>query len=241
MKHIKTFLIFESEGLSKKQLRNKLWHERNPNPTGKIVTPEEVLKLGVPEKIVDMMKSWDLIYKSPYSKSFYSSTDIGWSHKPDNSYRVSDHWNFKTNRNDTIHCKTDKVVPLNNTHFAIGKYSKDKDLYEIILIEPSNKFVNKKVSKLKKLQYFKDFDTLKVRKEFKDKVRSGLIDVEITFKDGKIISGNVLKYTGQEIRVANNGEVIYTENYIKSNNTIKSIDLFENGKKIKDPFILEFD
>lgn len=68
-----------------------------------------------------------------------------------------------------------------------------------------------------------------------------MIDVEITFKDGKIISGKVLKYTGQEIRVVNNGEVVYTENYIKSNNTIKSIDLFENGEKIKDPFILEFD
>jgi hypothetical protein len=61
-----------------------------------IITWENLDKYGVPEKIKMMMKEWSVIKKSPYSDSFYSSTDISWNHKPEGSYRVSDHWNFTT-------------------------------------------------------------------------------------------------------------------------------------------------
>lgn len=37
---------------------------------------------------------WAEISKSPYSDSFYSSKDIDWGHKPEGSYRISNHWSF---------------------------------------------------------------------------------------------------------------------------------------------------
>lgn len=41
----------------------------------------------------NLTKEWS---SSPYSLSFYSSKSISWSHKPINSIRVSNHWNFNT-------------------------------------------------------------------------------------------------------------------------------------------------
>lgn len=76
MKFLKSYQIFESEVKSKTQLRKELWHKNNPNPEGTLLKPEELVSYGVPINIIDIMSEWDVIYKSPYSKSFYSSADI---------------------------------------------------------------------------------------------------------------------------------------------------------------------
>jgi len=235
MRFIKTFKIFESEVLSKRQQKNKEWHERNPDPKGEILTPEEVLKYGVPEKIVNMMRDWDVIYKSPYSKSFYSSDDISWTHKPDNSYRVSDHWNFTTYRTNNLHCKTDKPVP-NNTHYAIGIYDKKLRLYKILDIEETEQFRISKIEKEAKLKYLRDPEVISRKKEFKNSINNGEIFAEIIFKSGHSIFGKVEKYTGFEIRIIDESGKKFSEPYI-GGSSIKNIKLSDKeGNKIEDLF-----
>ena len=51
------------------------------------------------------MSNWDIVSKSPYGMSFYNSNDIDWGYKPENSLRISDHWNFESD--GQIHCPTD--------------------------------------------------------------------------------------------------------------------------------------
>ena len=140
MKYIKLFEKFtddEVKTLSKKELKRLKYHKELTN---KIVSVDELKDYGIPDQIIEMMSSWEVINKSPYSDTFYSSTDIGWNHKPDKYYRVSDHWNFTTQGNK--HCITDESVP-NNTHISIGQYNKDTKTYKIILSLPTEKHIDK--------------------------------------------------------------------------------------------------
>lgn len=64
--------------------------------------------------------------KSPYSESFYDSQDIDWGSKPEDSIRISNHWNFKTG--NELHCET--VDGELSQGWAVGKYTNGK--YTII-------------------------------------------------------------------------------------------------------------
>ena len=211
MKFLKLFEDFESGEevvKTKRQLKNELWHKNNPNPTGKIYQPEELSQFGIPDSIIEMMKEWPIIYKSPYSKSFYSSEDISWEFKPDKSYRVSDHWNFVTNRGPKIHCQTTEPVK-NNTHYSIGQFDE-------------------------KLKYLKDPEVIYRKKLFKDRIKNGEVFAEFTI-DGQDYKGLVDKYTGfgGDIRLKNSkGEVTYTNNYFEPKE-FKLLD--KNGEQIQDP------
>ena len=59
-----------------------------------------------PEKAQQEIESWEVINKSPYSKSVYNTREVGWGYKGTKSLRISDHWNFFS-RGD-FHCKIDK-------------------------------------------------------------------------------------------------------------------------------------
>lgn len=63
--------------------------------------------------------------KSPHSFSFYNSDDISWGYKPENSLRISDHWNFESN--GSLHCETTKGF---TNGWAVGQYKNGK--YEIL-------------------------------------------------------------------------------------------------------------
>ena len=94
----------------------------------------------IPEEIKGMMKNWYVITKSPYSDSFYSSDQIDWSFKPEGSYRVSDHWNFKR-KNGRLHCVTDKEV-IDRQEVCMARF--ENGIYRILArykkpIEPKNK------------------------------------------------------------------------------------------------------
>lgn len=63
-------------------------------------------------KLIEIAEKENLVIScSPYSFSFYAhktNEEITWGYKPQNSYRLSDHWNFESN--DEIHCITkDKI------------------------------------------------------------------------------------------------------------------------------------
>lgn len=54
-------------------------------------------------EIIKEVMSWEVYSKSPYSHSFYNSKDISWGYKPENSLRLSDHWNFRSD--GEVHCE----------------------------------------------------------------------------------------------------------------------------------------
>lgn len=72
--------------------------------------------------IVEELLEWDIINKSPYSDSFYNDKNISWRHKPLNSLRISDHWNFIAQDGD-VHCKTDVEL---YSGWALGKFDGEK-------------------------------------------------------------------------------------------------------------------
>lgn len=235
MKFLKLFEDFESDEVvkSKRQLKNELWHKNNPNPTGTIIKPEELSQFGIPDSIIEMMKEWPIIYKSPYSKSFYSSDDISWESKPDKSYRVSDHWNFVTNRGPKVHCQTTQPVK-NNTHYSIGQFDEKTKKYTIILSELTTDTSKKIKDKEEKLKYLKDPEVIYRKKLFKDRIKNGEVFSEFSI-DGQEYSGLVDKYSGYggDIRLKNDkGEVIYTNNYFEPTD-FKLVD--KNGEEIQDP------
>lgn len=238
MRYLKTFLLFEdlhdNSGLSKRALANKLWHERNPNPTGTIIkNTEELSGFGIPNSIIEEMEKWPMIYKSPYSKSFYSSDDISWTHKPDGSFRVSDHWNFTTNRNDRVHCKTKKPVK-NNTHYSLGKYDASEDKYEILISEFTEGETEKIKNQRERLKHLQDPEVIWKKKQFKQDVLNGDVFTEFELRDGNIIKGRVDKYTGFEIRIKDkNDNVIFTDHTFNP----KWIKLFnKSGERIENLF-----
>lgn len=74
----------------------------------------------------DLKKEYK-ISKSPYSKSHYilkQDDYIDWGHKPENSLRISNHWNFFTG--GCVHCElahtTEKVSEWLVCEYKEGKY-----------------------------------------------------------------------------------------------------------------------
>lgn len=74
----------------------------------------------------EIIKDWDDFSKSPYSKSFYSSSDIDWNFKPEGSYRIADHWNFKSQ--GEIHCKMEDETK--NNELLLCRY--ENGIYKIV-------------------------------------------------------------------------------------------------------------
>lgn len=225
----------EEVPMTKKQLRRLKYFVKREN---EIVPWENLDKYGIPEKIKMMMKDWPVIQKSPYSDSFYSSTDIGWSHKPEGSYRVSDHWNFTTHRDGKSkkHCETDRSVPT-TSHITIAQY---KDgIYHVILSEPTEKQVEREVKQKEKLKYLKDPEVIYQKRLFKDRIHRGEVFGDITIS-GKTYKGRIFKYTGQELKIVDTDDksftpaVVFSENYLVGGPKFV-LNLYDKqGNKIED-------
>lgn len=118
MNYLKTFETYITErkiilggGNSKSYFTN--------NPTGS----------SIPFDMIQEMFSWDIIYKSPYSFSFYSK-EKSWEKTQDRTIRLSDHWNFTTKNSDAIHCQTTEPIE-NNVYWAFGVYDEKTGKYTI--------------------------------------------------------------------------------------------------------------
>lgn len=232
MKHLLLFEKFtevEVKPLSKKELKRLKYSKEL---TGKTVSVRDLKGYGIPTEIQEMMSNWDVIYKSPYSNSFYSSIDVGWGRKPDRSYRTSDHWNFYTK--EKWHCQTDEKVP-NNTHISVGQYDKESGKYHIILSLPTTKQKERQTKQEIKLKYLKDPETIYRKKQFKDRIINREVLVILRYND-KDYEGVVKKYTGGELKIENDkGEQIFGENYMDSSK-INQLHFFDrNGNEIQNP------
>lgn len=232
MRHLLLFEKFtelEVKPLSKKELKRLKYSKEL---TGKTLSVEDLKDYGVPSEIQEMMKTWDVIYKSPYSNSFYSSTDVNWGQKPDKSYRASDHWNFYTR--EKWHCQTDEKVP-NNTHISIGQYDKESGKYHIILSLPTTKQQERQSKQEIKLKHLKDPETIYRKKLFKDRILNKEVLVKLNY-GGKDYEGVVRKYTGGELKIENEeGEQIFGENYMETSKTGHLGFFDRSGNKIENP------
>lgn len=222
----------EKPPLTKKQLQRLKYFVHKEN---EIVPWENLDKYGIPDKIKEMMKEWPVINKSPYSDSFYSTTDISWTHKPNGSYRVSDHWNFTTHRDGKSikHCKTDKSVPT-TSHITIAQYN--NGIYTVILSEPTQKHSEKEAKQKEKLKYLKDPEVIYQKRLFKDRITNGEVFCTMEIND-KTYKGKVFKYTGQEIKIIDPDDpskVIFSENYLMGGPKY-TLDLYDKqGNVIED-------
>lgn len=59
------------------------------------------------KRILNELYKFEILNKSPYSRSFYNANGITWNSKPEGSLRLSDHWNFESQ--GEIHCKLDNT------------------------------------------------------------------------------------------------------------------------------------
>lgn len=85
-----------------------------------------------PVELFKIIMSWDCIIKSPYGHSYYSAP-VDWNHKEHNSYRISDHWNFRAK--GTMHCCTAEDV-VNDTHYTLAQFNSKTGLWTPILSLP---------------------------------------------------------------------------------------------------------
>ncbi|MGL5243627.1 MAG: hypothetical protein ACRC7R_00410, partial [Sarcina sp.] len=77
-----------------------------------------------PKCVLDEIKKFDYVNKSPYSSSYYNVPGITWEYKPEGSLRISDHWNFIShNEKHCILAHTDKKV---DNYWMLAKYIKGK-------------------------------------------------------------------------------------------------------------------
>lgn len=95
-----------------------------------------------PVEFFVQMSQWEHIIKSPYGVSFYTH-ETDWNTKVDKCLRISDHWNFYSEYDFKLHCKTNIPVPEN--HWALGQYDAQQQLFVILDIKnPKNKIAREK-------------------------------------------------------------------------------------------------
>lgn len=145
MKHIKTFVELITE-------------KKKPKDTSysKNIIFDQISSSVPIEIIKEIVFNWDFVYwKSPYGQSYYSAR-VGWGHKPDGSYRMSNHWNFTANNKPGIHCATSNSVE-NDTHWSIGIFDALTKTYKIILSIPN--VVDREENKIEIKKLKKEFIT----------------------------------------------------------------------------------
>lgn len=204
---------------------------------GIIIPKEDIADFDIPKSIVDKMMTWDVIFKSPYSNSFYNSTNIHRGFKPDGCLRVSDHWNYIT-KDGTKHCITyDDVIETRGQKVivSIGEYNKKDNKYRILRSERSPSYVEFEEKRIKNLQHIKDPKNQESRRDFKDRVLSGDVYTTFTYR-GKEYSGILKRYTGNSIRIeGNGGNVVFIDNYLDRNREQKMLTYDKYKNPIPNP------
>lgn len=138
-------------------------------------------------KLNTLIKKYELNNKSPYSDSYYNSSDITWGFKPEGSLRLSDHWNFESC--GELHCKTDCGT---KNGWYLGQYS--NGTYKLILkvftdeeLELEERSKNNYFNKLEK-EAIKRAKKLAIIKSKLEKGSNMLISYEVSTKSGRHFS-----------------------------------------------------
>lgn len=118
---------YQELGLVVGVFSHKKWQDFPVNPSyffenKKIEIQNEIIL----NDYLDKIKNSELkVKKSPFSNSYYilkNDEKISWNHKPENSLRIADHWNF-VSKNE-LHCKVSEYnQPINS--LMIGVYNSE--------------------------------------------------------------------------------------------------------------------
>jgi hypothetical protein len=151
MKYLIKYKLFESK--SKKEIKGEMPYE--------LPYIFNQLPATVDHRLVEFIcQNYGIeYYKSPWSHSYYSHK-VGWAHKPHMSYRLANHWNFRTRtgNQNIIHCETTSDVGEDNENWTIGQFDSEIGKYNIILSYPfiHSKGNSQRIRNLKE-KYFKDY------------------------------------------------------------------------------------
>jgi len=122
---------------------------------------------SMPQELIVYMVKNNILYPSPYniryafrdSGSYYDTPNKRWDYTPENSLRVSDHWNFYTNNKDyetgieTLHLNCETDIPVeNNTQWVVAKYI--DNIYKVIAIYPKIYTIREKREKRMENNYY---------------------------------------------------------------------------------------
>jgi hypothetical protein len=236
------FLIMEGK-------KDRDWFERNKDRlVTKKVEASDLYKYDLPEEIIDELRKWPMIMKSPLSDSFYSTDKTSYDYKPGDSYRASDHWNFISKKDDQIHCETNIPVK-NNEEWCIGKYNSESKKYEIILRVPNTKYLEgegmrkqlAEEEKVKSRERLRDPELIRIKREFKKRLLNHEIKCHLYYR-GIEVSGILDRYTGPggDIRIVDEeGNVVFTKNFgtFSEKDSRVTLKLFDENGDMDNPFI----
>ncbi|MPQ45018.1 hypothetical protein, partial [Clostridium tarantellae] len=147
-----------------------------------------------PKEVLNEIKKFHYINKSPYSSSCYNMPGITWDYKPEGSLRISDHWNFIShNEKHCILAHTDEKI---DNYWMLAKYIQGK--YYVLKEFGENvngyRFFNMGENDIKMLKYLYNIGGIIVSKEWYKKfnTRSNFIK-ETHLKNKKILSKSINK------------------------------------------------
>lgn len=210
MKYVILFEEWNQDRFASKEDSEEYYRNLNPiKPIEERTYSIDKLKdFDIPDEIIDKMKSWEIIIKSPYSNTFYNSKETSWNFKADKSFRVSDHWNFEAN--GYKHCLTEEPVK-NVTHISLGQYDKKNKKYKILLTLPSPSFLQKIEMDKRRKEFMQNPEIINKKREFKKRIENKEIICILKTKNNEY-KGIVRKYTGSELKIEDeNGELIYNK------------------------------
>ena len=158
----------------------------------------------MPKELILFIKEQEEVHKSPYSDSFYNSSDISWHHKPEGSIRISDHWNFYSQ--GSMHCVTN--IPVPSGKWIVAEYH--SGIYFIVSIDdkqhPPLRFIeNSFIDNLLKLKETRnrrvyELKCKKEREKFENKMKAGRIWASVII--------NEYTGSGRHIRISGSHTVI---------------------------------
>lgn len=164
----------------------------------------------MPNELCNLIDSWEKVSKSPYSNSFYNTNEKSWDFTPEGSFRISDHWNFKSDDNK-IHCKTNVEVKsntwtlaqyINGVYVVVKSYefSKEENLHNKYIYRAFKFESLQKAYKLQLSYINGDIDSIKDMLNIKTK---SLLNKVLKFakKEGLLLKS---KNRFQTIRIWNN-------------------------------------
>lgn len=162
--------------------------------------------------------TWEHVFKSPISNSFYSKQK-GWGVTHDGTIRISDHWNFSAR--GTVHCKTKQEGFKDG--WAKGIYDKTDDKFDIV-------------------EYY---DKPNNKEEFSEFRKQNLVDLkELFFKSG---GQQKIEFGREFVEFIKSGSVIYRDSNIeaplvkwKMNSLNPWLVVMVDGEKLKIEDPLEF-
>lgn len=235
---------------SKKQQRSLEWFQKTGELESIPVKWEDLVKYNLPPGIIEKMREWEHISKSPYSNSFYSSSEVTFKNKPHGSMRVSDHWNFHSRRDNKLHGRTSESVE-NNILWCIGVFDSEKKEYVITYKDYDLTYLKEQEFKKKRNEYMKDPNTIARKRFFAGLLDKHEILVEMIYK-GWERNGVLHKYTGTKIAILDPkrlwethpeacpiaSQILYSNGELEMDNVEKLLFKTISGEILDNPYII---